>query len=151
MDKATFRASPAFRPPQPYEAGNTASVRHGVFSERLVSQRAAEILARLRDTEDCKWLSEVDSLQIDTWLKARARYEMASEWIDARGLDEVPDRMLRFITAQERNLMRLTQDLGLDPTGRYKLLKDVGWARHLAGDRVGELARQGREIRRGRS
>lgn len=140
------------RDPQPYEPGNLAAVKHGAYSERIVNERALDVLRRLQETDDCKWLADVDAVQLDTWLKARARYELLDEGIwrvaGERGIEEVPDRLLRSMTAQERNLMSLTQDLGLDPTGRARLLKDLGLAKQFMREGAQRLAEKGSEIRR---
>lgn len=146
------------RPAQPYQPGNLEAVRHGAFSPRLVEQRASELLAQLRDTEDCKWLTDVDAIQLDTWLKSRARYELLNEYITSMidqfgveaGVEKVSMKVWTTVTAQERNLVRLTQDLGLDPTGRAKLLKDLGLAKQFMREGAQKLAAQGSEIRRQR-
>lgn len=146
-----------YRPPKPYEVGNFEAVRHGAFSARLVDARAQAILEQLQD-EGCAWLTEVDGIQVDTWLKSRARYELLNEYINSRieefgierGIEKISTKVWATMISQERNLMKATQDLGLDPTGRAKLLKDLGLAKQFARAGAKELAERGREIRRGR-
>ncbi len=142
------------RPAQPYEPGNLAAVKHGAYSPRLVEQRAVELLAQLRDTEDCKWLTDVDAIQLDTWLKSRALYELAHEAVlriaEEKGMENVNGHLLAFAATQERNYTRITQDLGLDPTGRAKLLKDLGIAKQFMREGAQRLAAEGSEIRRRR-
>lgn len=141
------------REAQPYEKGNFAALKHGATSPRLVEQRAQDILAELQE-EGCAWLTSVDALQLDTWLKARARYEMLDKWVtetaERKGWDAISKTSLSALIAQERNLMRLTQDLGLDPTGRARLLADLGLAKQFARQGARDLAARGREIRQAR-
>lgn len=143
------------RPAQPYQPGNLAAVKHGAYSPRLVEQRASELLAQLRDTEDCRWLTDVDAIQLNTWLKSRALYELAYEGVqriaEREGIEHVSGHLLAFAATQERNYTRITQDLGLDPTGRAKLLKDLGIAKQFMREGAQKLATKGGEIRRQRA
>jgi len=130
--------------------GNLIAVKHGVNSERLVSERSAAIHAEL--AKDCPWLMDIDAVAIDTFCKVKARYAMLSEYVEKiateQGVEAVKPYLWSEITRAEANLMKATQDLGLDPTGRAKLIKDVGYARFLGReDPMANMGALGRKLR----
>ena len=132
-----------------FEDGNLVGVRHGANSERLVSERSATVHAEL--AKDCPWLMDIDAVAIDTFCRVKARYDMLSEYVEKivaeRGVEEVRPYLWSEITRAEANLMKATQDLGLDPTGRAKLMKDVGYARFFAHDDPMANSSMGRKLR----
>jgi len=125
-------------------------VRHGANSERLVSERSAMVFAEI--VADCPWVLDIDRVAVDTFCSVMARYKMLSEYVekvvDEAGVEAVRPYLWSEITRCEANLMKATQDLGLDPTGRAKLMRDVGYARFLGReDPSASLGAQGRKLR----
>jgi hypothetical protein len=63
------------------------------------------------------------------------------------GYDAVPAYIWAEASRAEANAAKFAQDLGLDLTGRAKVMKDAAMSRHFGGNRVSALAATGREIR----
>ena len=133
-----------------FEEGNLVGVRHGANSERLVSERSAIVHAEI--VAECPWVLDIDRVAVDTFCSVMARYKMLSEYVEKiateQGVEAVRPYLWSEVTRAETNLMKVTQDLGLDPTGRAKLMKDVGYARFLGReDPTASLGAQGRKLR----
>jgi len=150
------------REAQPYGPGNRESVKHGAFSARVIDEKSREVHAELMAA--CVWVDEPDVVAVDTWCKAKARYDLLNDWVMSialgerdvvtkrgilSGVDAVPAYLWGEVSKAESNLMKATESLGLDPTGRARLMKDLGMAKHFAADGVRELVSRGRELRRG--
>lgn len=143
-----------YRPPKPFPKGHLDTVKHGAYSKSMVSQRAQELLADLQ-TQGCAWLTEFDAMQLDLLLQAKARYDLFRQGMDDdienMGLaDALERKKVEHLLGQERNLMKVIQDLGLDPTGRARLLKDLGLAKEYARQGARDLADRGAAVRRER-
>ena len=133
-----------------FEEGNLVGVRHGANSERLVSERSAIVHAEI--VAECPWVLDIDAVAVDTFCKVKARYSMLSEYVERiateQGVEAVKPYLWSEVTRAEANLMKATQDLGLDPTGRAKLMRDVGYARFFGReDPSASLGAQGRKLR----
>lgn len=151
------------RPAEPYQPGNTAALRHGANSERLVSERAKQVLAEL--IERWPWLEQADGVLVDVMVKAKVRYDALDEYAagviegtteayprkgyPTVGVEAVPDRVWTALARQERSVIDAASKLGLAPVDRAQLFKDAGMARHFGRDGVTELAQRGRQLRRG--
>jgi len=135
----------------PFEPGNLAAVRHGARSARLVSAEAEKVAAEL--AEVCPWISEVDAVAVDTFCRAAARYRMLDDYVaakaEAEGVEAVPRTLWQEVSRAESNAMKAAEALGLDPTGRARLLRDLGWARSLSSrdSAIAALAERGAAIR----
>lgn len=131
-------------------AGNTGSVRHGANSERIVTERVIDIAEYL--FANCPWLVEVDGAAIERYCRAEARARLLSDEIERVaaevGIGKVRPHLLTEVGRAEANAQKFGQDLGLDPTGRAKVLKDLGWAKQLHQGRLEELQSRGRSLRR---
>lgn len=149
----------------PFGAGNTAAVTHGAWSDRLVSERARDVLADLQVA--CPWIMEADGMVLDTLIKAKVRHDefddVINEYFDGArrndkgltGAEAIPDRILQQVAREARHVMDACGKLGLTATDRAALMKDTSWARALAGKNGGmaQVGEQGRAIReeRGRA
>lgn len=139
---------------EPFKPGHTLSVTHGTRSARLVAERAAQVAEEL--AERAPWLAEeLDGVAVETWCRAQARYRMLDDYVAAKAADEgveaVPRTLWQEVSRAEANVMKATEALGLDPTGRARLMKDLGWARQLSQGSVGALAERGAKLRALRS
>ena len=132
-----------------FTAGNTAAVRHGAFSDRMVSARSAVVHAEL--VEACPWVIDTDAVAVDTWCRVRARFLMLSEYVETvveqGGVGDVRPYLWSELARCETNLMKATESLGLDPAGRGKLARDLGMAQHFGRPGLAELGGQGRKLR----
>jgi len=140
----------------PFEKGHMLSVRHGAFSPRLISERAATIYAELE--EKCSWLIETDAFAVDTWCRARARLGMLQDYIEevaARdGIPAVKPYLWSEASRAESNVLKAEEALGLSPAGRAKLARDLGQGLYYGGaaDRsLEKLAGEGARLRKLRS
>lgn len=143
------------------EPGNTLAVRHGAQSPRLVSERAAALLAEM--SEQWPWLEECDAVLLDVLTKAKARYDMLDAYatgviegtVEAyprtgypqTGIEAVPDRVWQSLQRQENIIIQATAKLGFTATDRAQLFKDAGMARHFGGGSLNSFAAEGRKIR----
>lgn len=149
----------------PFEPGNEMSLVHGAsrahLSRRAITE-AQELHGRL--VEAYPFVEQYDVAQVERYCREETRARLLHEYvmgvstgeIEAKrvkkgapttGIEAVPPYLWAEASRANVNAAKLAQDLGLDPTGRWKLLKDAGWARHLAGDAVGSLRATGRELR----
>jgi hypothetical protein len=144
-----------------FEVANTASVVHGAHRDTLVVQRQAEELHALY-SERYPFIDDYDVAQVRRMCREEVRAHLLHEYIeevcDGRregrvprgssapltGIEAVPPYLWTEASRANQTAAKLAQDLGLDPTGRYKLLKDAGWAKHLAGGRAAEMAERGK-------
>lgn len=68
-----------------------------------------------------------------------------------RGYEAVPAYLWAEASRAETNAAKAAQDLGLDLTGRAKVMKDAAMSRHFGGNKVAELSAEGRRLRELRS
>ena len=138
--------------------GNLNNLRHGAFSERVLSERSVDIADAL--FECAPWLLDSDAAGIEHYCRAEARARLLDEFawsiVEGRvsvggrvGVIAVPPYIWREITGAENNAMRAATSLGLNTEGRLKIAKDAGFAHHFGADRLGTLISRGRELRRG--
>lgn len=141
--------------------GNALAVRHGAFSDRLVSQRAQELLAEL--LEQHPWLNNADGVVLDVLVRAKVRYdaldEYATDVIEGRrqayprkgypstGIEAVPDRVWQSLQRQENIIIQAAGKLGFSAADRASLYRDAGMAFHFGGESLTSLAGQGRKLR----
>jgi len=107
----------------PFERGNTLSVKHGVFSERIVAPLAAHLVESIVATtpylQDVAYTSAVMS-----WARTEARIELVSAWLmehgelDGGGNVRGASHLLNRLEATAENLRAR---LGLDPLSRSRL------------------------------
>lgn len=131
-----FRNDPT-RPPQPvwrgdgepWPAGNTLSMLHGVYSDRVrapIEERIAEVLRRsMADGLGNAYSPALDEHAIRRAARALTTVEMVEARIDKHGVDSISDRLSDdYKTAINQATRWLTQ-LGMTPTSRAKLGVDV--------------------------
>lgn len=143
------------------EPGNLLAVRHGAGSERLVSAKAAEVLAELMASYP--WLEEVDGVVLDTLVRAKARHDLLADYIDrviegtaeayprkgrpTTGIEAVPDVVWQQVSREARTVLDAASRLGFTPRDRAELFRDAGMAAHYGGERVAQLGERGSQIR----
>jgi hypothetical protein len=153
---------------EPFKDGNLVAARHGAHSSALVSERAAELLAELR--QDRPWLEELDSALLDTFLKAKVRLDLIDDHValiisgeveayprrgfPRTGIEAVPNRLWEQLARESRIVADCAAKLGFAPTSRSSLYRDLGAARYF-GNRptIEALGERGRRLQalRGRS
>ncbi|MDA8289954.1 MAG: hypothetical protein M0014_16185 [Actinomycetota bacterium] len=141
--------------------GNLLAVRHGARSERLVSERAAQVLDELRETY--AWLIDADVVVLDVLCRAKARHDALADYVEGviegtveayprkgfpqTGIEAVPDRTWQQLSRETRTIIDAAAKLGFTATDRAQLMKDTGMARHFGGERVAQLVERGRQLR----
>jgi hypothetical protein len=70
-------------PPTPAPLGNTRSVRHGAYSERIVGPRAAEIV-EATFAANPHLDRDRDTPTVCRYAQLRARHERLSEWLNSQ-------------------------------------------------------------------
>lgn len=134
----------------PFEPGNLAGVRHGVRSERIVAAAQQSVADAL--LEECPWMADVDRGALERYARAEARARLLDAYIARKTEDGNVEAVKPWVwseaTRADALAQKAAQDLGLDPTGRARLARDLGWAKRLAAtDGVAELAHRGRALR----
>jgi hypothetical protein len=128
----------------PFKTGNLAAVRHGAFSNAVVSAEAVAFRASL--VAECSWNLEADTVAIEQFCRAEARATLLHNHVvkvaEELGVDAVRPYLWAECTRANMNAMRCTDRLGLSPLARAKLLKIArsgnGRARIRKGSRTGE-------------
>ncbi len=146
-------AKPQFPPGRgyswaPFEPGHRVSVKHGAFSDAIVSAHAEEVRGAL--VELAPWVVESDRAAVERYCRAEGRARILHDYcmkvsLD-RGVESVPAYLWGEASRAEANAAKFGSDLGLDPAGRARLAKDLGWASHLAGDQLAGLQAEGRRL-----
>jgi hypothetical protein len=94
---------------------------------------------------------ESDRAAIERYCRAEARSRILHGYCMKvsleRGVEQVPAYLWGEASRAEANAAKFGSDLGIDPAGRARLAKDLGWASHLAGDQLAGLASEGRRVR----
>ncbi len=140
----------------PFEKGNTAAVKHGAKSPRLVAEKAEAIRAML--LERYEYLADpIFTEALRRYCRIEARAVMLGDYVmakaEAEGVETVPPTLWTETTRADALAQKAAQDLGLDPTGHARVARDLGFAKSL-GARLGakqleSLASTGRELREG--
>jgi len=108
------------RDAQPYEPGNLAALKHGMYSERMVDPIAVmfieSVVARRPDL-----LSHPEALH--AWARAEARALMLAEYVCEVGIgSDAAQRAMRYESQFQRLALSLRQSLGLDPKSEAELV-----------------------------
>ena len=125
--------------------------RHPRFSaKRLVNDKPKAIFAELKAV--CPWLHDVDQAAVDRFIEAESRRRILSNRLrkmlsEGSYPEDIKATFWNALKDAEMNSYKLGQDLGLDPTGRQKLLKDAAWTKRLASEGVSQVADRGRQLR----
>ena len=134
---------------KPYESENTASVIHGGWSDRLVSEEASEVLAELIEIHGAAWLMALDGVVVNVLVRAKVRHDRFDRRIDEfDDVCDIPKSVLEQVSREARQVVDCCAKLGLTATDRAALMKDTGWAKVLGGGP--QLGEQGRAIREAR-
>jgi hypothetical protein len=119
-------------------------------AKRLTNAKPSQIWDELKQA--CPWLYDVDQQSVDRFLDAESRRRSLTNRLrqmtdEGMPLEDIPTRFWNAVRDAEVNSAKFAQDLGLDPTGRQKLLKDAAWAKRLATESVTQIADRGRRLR----
>lgn len=120
-------------------------------AKRLVNAKPSAIFDELQ--QSCPWLYTIDRQAIDRFIDVESRRRVLTERLqqmldEGMLLEDIKTAFWNALRDAEMNSYKIAQDLGLDPTGRQKLLKDAAWAKRLATESVNEVAARGQEYRR---
>jgi hypothetical protein len=107
------------RPAEPYGPGNTASVKHGSRSARLIAPIADRLETEIAAV--APWTSaEAFAHARRAWAEAEARCELLRDFLARRGLldsDGLPNPALAALERAEATAARRRNELGLTPRG----------------------------------
>lgn len=119
----------------PFEKNNTAAMKHGAKSERMIRPIAEALVEQLLEQarapqSPTAYLAEVSySAAVWAWARCEARVALLVRWLEEQGGDLTEEgevrpaaEMLRKYEAQGE---RLRARLGLDPLARARLGKDL--------------------------
>jgi hypothetical protein len=125
----------------PFELGNEAALRHGVWSQRKIDPIAAAFAAGLvADRPDLVEHPEA----VLAWARAEARCVLVADWLTEHGLADAegsPRPLTKYVAAWERLAADLRDRLGLDPRSEAALRRERADAVRSAVDLAGIRAR----------
>jgi hypothetical protein len=138
----------------PFEPGHTLSIRHGAFSERVISAAGLQIREALQARYP--YLADDSFVEaIERYCRAEARAQLL-HWhiltkVEEEGVDSVRPYLWTEATRAEANAQKFGADCGLDAAGHARIARDLGLAtnvRQLANaSKSAALASTGRAIR----
>jgi hypothetical protein len=146
---AEFKGRPSeFRPPRPYQPGNLEALKHGAYSPRKIDPLARELVASV--LSQVAYLSDPSyAPALWAWGRAEARVQLLTEFLDEQGVlgDEGnPRPLLDKLRDWERSAESLRSRLGLDPTSRARLERDLSASARDLRELADEIA-EGRRLR----
>jgi len=133
------RAGWVARPPEPYAEGNTAAMRHGAYSERVVGPLASEILAELMqasDTPEYLLRDQSFAAALAAWSRAEAIVYLLTTFITEQGLAKAfagRGLLIETLRRWETTAANHRRRLGLDPESRARIMRDLSAARFMSG------------------
>lgn len=139
----------------PFENGNAVAVKHGAFSDRVIDERAKDVLAKLEEIAPHLAQPLFDAA-LRRYLRVEARALLVSDHIfkvvEESGVEAVRPYLWDVATRADTLAQKAAQDLGLDPAGHARISRDLGMAqiarqqvqRGSGGPALGE---KGRAIR----
>jgi hypothetical protein len=143
-----------------FQPGNTLTVVHGARSERAIVPRAQALMTAVLEDADCPEYvrSAMFRFTLTAWARAEAIASLMYEYLT--GLD--PEQMItpkKVATKAPIDLWRIADghaarlraELGLSPVSYARIAKDLGLAGKSAEEALGQMARNGREIRERRA
>jgi hypothetical protein len=114
---------------QPFDRGNTASLLHGLYSERIrrpVEERFGVALREAMETALAQAYSPtLDEHAVRRAARALATVEMVEAIIDAEGVDSLSDRAFQEYDRASKQADRWLDRLGMTPAARARLGVDV--------------------------
>jgi hypothetical protein len=134
----------------PFEAGNTAALKHGARSPRILAPIADQFAAGLGQV--APWTSPASFRgTVGSWAWAEAQAQVLRAWLDEHGLvddDGQPRPAARMLEGVEGRLAGLRGQLGLTPLALGRLLATLS---QVDGDKGSQgleaLRRAGAELR----
>lgn len=133
------------REAEPYQPGNTESMRHGGYSPRAIEAKAREVHEAL--IEFAPWLNEAHyAPTLNRYLQATAREQLLHAHVERTPAEKVPVRLWESVTSVSRLAHKLADDLGLTPKGHATIAVLTG-AAVQAGASIADLAAKGAELR----
>lgn len=112
----------------PFQAGNVAALRHGIWSSRRVDPIVHELITGLlTERSDLANFPEA----VHAWARAEARCILVAEWLAEHGVitgEGVPQPVMRYVAQLERLAIDLRARLGLDPRAEAELAQTRGEA-----------------------
>lgn len=142
----------------PFRAGNTAALRHGVFSPRVVDPKARELVEQVLEDPETAYLTAAKwRPALWAWARAEAQVQLLEAYIAEAGeetadgvgdldLDRVKSAYLLLHRAETRATTQRTR-LGLDPLSAARLGRDKTAAALDAAQLMAQLERQDQERR----
>ena len=127
------------RPPRPARGyswptatpGNEIALKHGAYSAARVDPVAAELVETAKSAVAYLAAPEFEAA-LQAWGRAEARARLLAGWISENGLLDAkgkPRHAATFLVTCERQAAEARARLGLDPTSRAKLERDVAHAK----------------------
>jgi hypothetical protein len=142
----------------PFEAGNTAALKHGASSPRKIRPIAEEIRATL--LAEAPWIDRpgfAGAVRSLCWTEAQI--VLLTEWLNEHGvlrdpgvdeLEPQPRAATRLLRDLENRAEKLRSSLALTPTSMAKMLGTLRAVVEDSDDGLAALKREGRAMLRAR-
>jgi hypothetical protein len=109
-----------------FEAGNTVGMRHGAHSPRVQGERAAAVLAELKDVAP-DWLTAADSAQVESYCFALGQVRALQGWLADKPVTRPngsPWPVEKSLHLWQRRLQESIDRLGFNPISRARGVRD---------------------------
>jgi len=145
----------------PFTEGNLAGLRHGAFSDRVITEKALDIRAALLRVYP--YLGEDTFLEaLHRYARAEARAALLHDYImtkvEADGVESVKPYLWAEARGADALAQKCGQDCGLDPRGHAVIARDLGLARSVRSQlaevsvaKLAEIGRRSAALREGKS
>jgi hypothetical protein len=143
----------------PFEKGNTLSVgnfgavRHGAYSDRIITEKADHIRGLLLSSYPYL-ADETFSEAVLRYCRAEARAVLLHDYVmekaETKGVEAVKPYLWSEVRGADALAQKCGSDCGLDPAGHAKIARDLGMAANIRGQQasiqIGSLQEQGRRL-----
>ncbi len=145
-----WKEDPSLSSRPPFEPGNTASVRHGAVSDRMLAPVAAQLEREI--VEIAPWCARpAFAMAVRAWSWAEAQCELYRTWFAEHGLRDEENQPVTGLANWDRaeaRASKLRSRLSLDPNALAKLLSSLASVAASGGDSAGleSVKREGAAI-----
>lgn len=144
---------PPFQPGNKLSVGNLGALKHGAFSDRIITEKANHIRNLLLDSYPYL-ADETFAEAVHRYCRAEARALLLHDFImdkaETKGVESVKPYLWAEVRGADALAQKCGSDCGLDPAGHAKIARDLGMASNIRGQQasmqVGNLQDQGRRL-----
>jgi len=135
-----------------FEVGHLINLKHGYQAPTVLKERAAALLDELK--EALPFITDADAMVVEMLVMEKVRYDaLLGYWFQCleseEGLESFPDKYMSPMNTHAKNIVDFCGQLGLNPNGRFGIMKNASVTHALAGDKIARLGARGRALGEG--